>query len=172
VLLHWFWLGLSLSNWCKTDVVLPTDIIRDWLNADDVWTDFDAKSFLFVAAAAAYSQLLCGLLGKYLLVSELPNAHIVRQVFFRLQFSAAESWMAVWVLRGSLFTQILSMTVSWRHISQGRAATHLWYGENFTYHFIENLSQSPIMNKFWKSVKINLSQSPIMNKFWKSVKIW
>jgi len=33
-------------------------------------------------AAAAYSQLQCGLLGKYLLVSELhrPIAHIVRQV--------------------------------------------------------------------------------------------
>jgi len=45
--------------------------------------------------AAAYSQLLCELLGKYLLVSELHNAHVVRQVVFRLQFSAAESWMAV-----------------------------------------------------------------------------
>jgi len=33
--------------------------------------------------------------GKYRLVSELHNVHIVRQVFFRLQFSAAESWMAV-----------------------------------------------------------------------------
>jgi len=33
-------------------------------------------------AAAAYSQLLCELLGKYLLVSELHNARIVRQVFF------------------------------------------------------------------------------------------
>ena len=45
--------------------------------------DFVVKSFLFVAAAA-YSQLLCELLGKYLLVivSELHNAHIVRQLFF------------------------------------------------------------------------------------------
>jgi len=42
---------------------------------------------LFVAAGA-YSQLLCELLCKYLLVSEL-HAHIVRQVFFWLQFSAA-----------------------------------------------------------------------------------
>ena len=49
---------------------------------------------MFVAAAA-YSQFLCGLLGKYLLVSLLHNAHIVRQVFFQLQFSAAESWMVV-----------------------------------------------------------------------------
>jgi len=47
--------------------------------------DYAAKSFLFVAAAA-YSQLLCGLLGKYLLVSELHNAHIVRQVFFDYTF--------------------------------------------------------------------------------------
>jgi len=50
------------------------------MNADDVRKDFPAKSFF--VAAAAYSQLLCGLLGKYLLVSELHNAHIVRQVFF------------------------------------------------------------------------------------------
>jgi len=59
-----------------------------------VQKDLVAKSFLFVAAAA-YSQLLCELLGKYLLVSELHNAPIVKQVFFRLQFSAAETWMAV-----------------------------------------------------------------------------
>jgi len=45
-----------------------------------VQKDFVGKSFLFVVAAA-YSQLLCGLLGKYLLVSELHNAHIVRQAF-------------------------------------------------------------------------------------------
>ena len=54
--------------------------------------DFAAKPFLFVAAAA-YSQLLCELLGKYLLVSELHTAHIVREVFFRLLFSVAESRM-------------------------------------------------------------------------------
>jgi len=56
--------------------------------------DFAGKSFLFVAAAA-YSQLLCGLLGKYLLINELHNAHIVSKYFFGLQFSEAESWMAV-----------------------------------------------------------------------------
>jgi len=98
---------------------------------------------LFVAAAAlAYSQLLCELLGKYLLVSELHNAHIVRQVCFRLQFSVAESWMAVWVWCGSLFTQFLSMTIYWRHISQGRVATCLRYDEICNYHFIANSSQS------------------------------
>ena len=69
------------------------------------------ESFFFVAAAA-YSQLICRLPGKYLLVSELNNAHIVRQVFFRLQFSAAESWMAVSVVLGSLFMQFLNMTIS------------------------------------------------------------
>jgi len=46
--------------------------------------DFVAKSFLFVAEAV-FSKLLCELLGKYLLVSELHNAHIVKQ------FTAAES---------------------------------------------------------------------------------
>ena len=51
------------------------------------------RSFLFVAATP-YSQLLCVLLGEYL-ISELHNAHVVTQVFFRLQFLAAECWMAV-----------------------------------------------------------------------------
>jgi len=64
------------------------------MNVDDVQKNFVVKFFLFVAAAV-YSELLCELQGKYLLVSELHNAHIVRQVLFPLQFSAAESWMAV-----------------------------------------------------------------------------
>jgi len=103
--------------------------------------------FLFVAAAA-YSQWLCELLGKYFLVSELHNAHIVRQVFFLLQFSAAESWIAVWVLHDSLFTQFLRMTISPRHISQHRVATRLRCGGIFNYHFIANLSQS-LSIKHW-----------------------
>jgi len=53
------------------------------------------RSFFLFVAAAGYSQLLCELLGKYLLVGELHNVPILKQVFFRLQFSAAESWMAV-----------------------------------------------------------------------------
>jgi len=154
VLLHWFWLGLDnyhsgVDRFC----LVHWHHQRLWLNVDDMWKDFAAKSFLFVAAAA-YSQLSCQLLGKYLLVSELHNAHIVRQVFFRLRFSVAESWMAVWVLYGSLFTQFLRMTISWRHISQGRVATHLRCGGIFNYHFIANLSQRLEMKGFWKSVKI------------------
>jgi len=40
-------------------------------------TGFYCEAFFFVAAAA-YSQLFCGLLGKYLLMSELDNiAHII-----------------------------------------------------------------------------------------------
>jgi len=46
---------------------------------------FVAKSFLF-AAAAAYSQLLCELLGKYFLVCELHNAHIVDKYLFDYSF--------------------------------------------------------------------------------------
>ena len=114
---------------------------------------FCCKVFLSVAAAAC-SQLLCELLGKYLLISELHNAHIVRQVFFRLQFLAAESWMAVWVLRGSLFRQFLRMTFSWRHISHLRVAMHLRCGGIFNHHFNANLSHSLTMKEFWKSVKI------------------
>jgi len=56
--------------------------------------DFVVKSFLFVVAAA-YSHLLCELLGKYLLVNEFHNAPIVRQVFPTIQFLAAESSMAI-----------------------------------------------------------------------------
>jgi len=148
----WFWLRLDnyqtgidrfcLANWHHQKL---------WLNVD-VRKDFVAKSFLFVVTAA-YSELLCVLLGKYLLVSELHNAHIVRQVFFRLQFSAAES-MAVLVLRGSLLTQFLRMTISWRHISQGTVATRLRCCGIFNYHFIANLSQSLTVIEFWKSVKI------------------
>jgi len=44
---------------------------------DDVRKDFVVEAFFFVAAAA-YSQLFCELLGKYLLVSELHNAQIIR----------------------------------------------------------------------------------------------
>jgi len=73
--------------------------------------NFVAKYFLFLVSAG-YSQLLRELLGKYRLVSELHNTHIVRRVLFRLQFLAAESWMAVSVLRGSLSTQFLRMTTS------------------------------------------------------------
>ena len=49
---------------------------------------------------------------------------------FRQQFSVAESCM-----RGSLFMQFLSMTISWRHISQGTVATHLRCGGIFNYYF-------------------------------------
>jgi len=47
------------------------------LNVDDVQKDFAVESFFFVAAAA-YSQLFCELLGKYLLVNKLHIAHIIR----------------------------------------------------------------------------------------------
>jgi len=56
---------------------LPTNIIRDlWSNVDDAEKDFTVESFFF-GAAAAYSQLFCELLGKYLLVSELHVADII-----------------------------------------------------------------------------------------------
>jgi len=85
----------------------------------------------FFVAAAVYSQLFCELLGKYLLVSELHIAHIIRWVcLFPQQFSVAECCM-----RGSLFLQFLSMTISWRHISQGRVTTYLRCGGIFNYCF-------------------------------------
>jgi len=116
---------------------------RSSLNYCSIWRK--KKSIMNVCTlCAAYRQLLCELLDKCLLVSELRDAHIVRH-FFRLQFSGAESWMTVWVLRGSLFTQFLRMTISWKHISRGRVATRLRCGGIFNYHFIANLSQSLTM---------------------------
>ena len=50
-------------------------------------------------------------------------------IFWR-QFSVAESCM-----RGSLFIQSLSITISWRHISHGRIATRLKCGGIFNYYF-------------------------------------
>ena len=47
------------------------------MNVDDVRKDFAAE-FFFCVAAAAYIELFCELLGKYLLVSELRIAHIIR----------------------------------------------------------------------------------------------
>jgi len=48
---------------------------------------FAVESFFF-DVAAAYSQLLCELLGKYLLVSELHIAHIIIGVFFDNNFQS------------------------------------------------------------------------------------
>jgi len=47
---------------------------RLWLNVDDMRKDFAAKPFFFVAID---SQLFCGSLGKYFLVSEFNNADII-----------------------------------------------------------------------------------------------
>ena len=115
--------------------------------------DFAAKSFLFVAAAV-YSQLLCGLLGKYRLVSELLQKMLTRLVKY-FSTTVFSDWILDGrALRGSLFTQFLSVTISWRHISQGRVAACLRCGGIFNYYFIANSSHSLTMKAFWKSVKI------------------
>jgi len=49
---------------------------------------------------------------------------------FPQQFSVTESCR-----RGSLFMQFLSMTISWRHISQDRVARRLRCGGIFNYYF-------------------------------------
>ena len=56
------------------------------MNVNDARKGFAVESF-FLVAAAAYSELFCELLGKYLLVSELRNAHIIRLVFLTTIFS-------------------------------------------------------------------------------------
>jgi len=71
-LIHWFRHGLvnyqtdvgqfCFANWHHQ---------RLWLNVDDVQKGFCFEVFFSFVAAAAYSQSLFQLLGKYLLVSEL-----------------------------------------------------------------------------------------------------
>ena len=113
------------------------------------------ESFFFVAAAA-YSQLFCGLLGKYLLDGELQNAHIIRWVFFDYIFQWQSCMQSC--MRGSLFTQFLSMAISWRHNSQGRGTTRLRCGGIFNYYFYcEFITESNSEKEFWKSVKIGQS---------------
>jgi len=118
-LLHWFWLGLDNYQTGVDQFCLAIwHHQRLWLNVD--WC---AKGFCCLVAAAAYSQLLCELLGKYLLVSELRNAHIVRQVFFRYNFQQLnlgwqfESCVAVcsrssWEWR---FLEDIFHKVGWQH---------------------------------------------------------
>jgi len=53
---------------------------RLWLNIDDVQKDFAAKSFFVCCGSCVQSA--CELLSKYVLITELHNVHIVRQVFF------------------------------------------------------------------------------------------
>jgi len=53
---------------------------------------------------------------NYIMLTSLDN-------YFLLQFSVDGS-----LSRGSCFTQFLSMTISLRHISQGRVAMHLRCG--------------------------------------------
>ena len=70
--------------------------------------DVAIESFFFVAAIA-YSQLFCELLGKCLLLSELQNAHMVRQVFFDYRFQRLNfGWQSLaW-----LFVHAVVMTIS------------------------------------------------------------
>jgi len=77
------WLRL-LSNWCKPVLTCQlTSSETDWM-----LMICERIFAVFFAAAAAYSQLFCELLCKYLLVSELYNAHIIRRVFFDNNFQS------------------------------------------------------------------------------------
>ena len=91
--------------------------------------------------------------GKYPLVSELSNAHVIYTSIFRLQFSVNESCMAV-----CSRTQFLSMAIPWTYILQGRAATHLRcagiFNRIFSNHFTVNLLLTQPVKEFVKSVKI------------------
>jgi len=72
---------------------------------------------------------------------------------FRQQFSVAESCMRR-SFNYSLFMQFLSMTISWRHISQGRVATRFRCGGIFNYYFYCKFITESNSEQFWKAVKI------------------
>jgi len=78
---------------------------------------FCCEAFFLLRQLRTVSYSVVAMLGKYLLVSKLNNAHIIRREFFRLQFSVDESCLIVWDLRGSLITQFLSMAISWTHFT-------------------------------------------------------
>jgi len=131
--------------------VLPTNIIRVTVTERERW--WRAKGL-----CCEVSFICCGIVYSVdCWVNTFSSANYIMltslEEYFRLQFSVAESCMAAWVLCGSLFTQFLSMTISWRHTSQGRVATCLGCGGIFNYHFIANVSLSL---KPWFHVKIKL----------------
>jgi len=87
-----------------------------------------------------------------------------------LQFSVAESCMAVWVLRLSEFIHTaLSMAISWRHISQGTIATRLRRGGILNNHFAGNLSLS--LKNFENRLRFDevTAMSLVVYFFWNTV---
>jgi len=147
----------QLSNWCRpilTCQLIPSETVTECL-----WCakGFAVKPFFLVAAAVYTVQsVILWLLCRYLLVSELNvhlysslnNTHIIRRVFFSTTIAS------LWILHGSLFTQILRMAITWTHISQRRVATRLRCGGIFSNYFTANLLLNQPVKEFWKSVKI------------------
>jgi len=171
----WIWQETAVVNCCYIDFWLSLDNYNNYQTGVDRlylanWhhhfiRDFDwtliicemillRSPFLFVTAAAYtvsyYVSCWVNIFSSanYIMLTSLYK------YFSTIIFSG-------WILDGSLslvwqFTQFLRMTVSWRHISQGRVATRLRCGGIFNYQFIANLSQSLSMKEFWKSVNIIL----------------
>ena len=115
--------------------------------------DFAVNTFFF-AAAAAYSHSFCELLSKYLYISKLTNIHIIRQVFFRLQFSVDESYGSLSLAWRSIHAVLEHGDFLNTYISQGRAATHLRFGGIFSNYFTANSLLNQPVKEFWKSVKM------------------
>jgi len=94
LLLYRFLLGLDNYQTGVGRFHLPANTIRD---CD--WTLMMCDRILLRSVLLCCdSQLFCGLLGKYILISKLNNAHIIRGVglLFCIQFSVYESCMADW----------------------------------------------------------------------------
>jgi len=106
------------------------------------------QPFLFVAAAAC-SQLFCGLLGKYILVSGLNNTHIIRQGVFFSGYNF--QWLNQ--LHGSLSLMWQFVHAVLKHgdfletHSQSRVAMHLRCGGIFN-HVTANLLQNQPVKEF------------------------
>ena len=85
----------ELSKWCRPTVtcqLTPSEtVIECWWCAKG----FFCKAF-FLCCRSCVQSLFCGLLDKYLLLSKVINAHIIRQVFFSITIFSR------WILHGSL----------------------------------------------------------------------
>jgi len=105
-------LGFDNYQTGATDFDLLPNTVRDCESTLIMCEIFCCEAF-FVVAAAACSQLFCRLLGKYLLLSDLNNACIIRRAFFDYKtIPVDDSCITVCVLHGTLFTQFVSMAIS------------------------------------------------------------
>jgi len=115
--------------------------------------NFAAKHlFLCCGSCVHYSQLFCGLLGKYLLVSELKMLTLLDEYF-----STTTTIFSGWILHGSL-------SLAWKFVH-----AVLEHGDFVNIYFTTRLRCGRIFNNYFTA---NLLLNQAVKEFWKSIKIW